>query len=284
MRWFPSAAARLLFGGLEPVDGFAGVIALDVRRLNRLIDVDAESRLATLQAGLREPEAEALLAQHGFTIGHFPQSYEYATLGGAAAARASGQASAGYGRFDERVQRLTLATPAGTVQLGRAPRSAAGPDLRQLILGSEGAFGVITSLTLEVRPVPAQRVYDGWRFESFAAGATAIRRLIQDGPVPTVLRLSDEAETALNLARPTEIGLSTAGGSLAIVGYEGTAAEVEARRAGATAVLRECGAELDAGAGRGGSRAASRRRTCGMRCSTPARWSRRWRPRRGGRA
>ena len=248
----PFGGGTSVVGGLEPrLDGYAGVIALDVRRLNRLLHVDAESRLATLEPGLREPEAEALLAQHGFTIGHFPQSYEYATLGGAAAARASGQASAGYGRFDERVQRLTVATPAGTVRFGRAPRSAAGPDLRQLILGSEGAFGVITSITLDVRPAPAQRLYEGWRFDSFATGAAAIRRLIQDGPVPTVLRLSDEAETALNLARPTEIGLSTAGGSLAIVGYEGTPVDVEARRAGATAVLRECGAEPDPGAGEG---------------------------------
>ena len=124
----PYGGGTSVVGGLEPrLDGYVGVIALDLRRLNRLVDLDAESRLATLEPGLREPEAEALLAQHGFTIGHFPQSYEYATLGGAAAARASGQASAGYGRFDERVQRLTLATPVGTVQLGRAPDPPPAP-------------------------------------------------------------------------------------------------------------------------------------------------------------
>jgi alkyldihydroxyacetonephosphate synthase len=251
----PFGGGTSVVGGLEPSgERFAGVVAVDVRRLDRLVEVDDESRIATLEPGLRSPQAEALLSEHGFTIGHFPQSFEYATIGGAAAARASGQASAGYGRFDERVVRLRLATPSGTLELGRAPKSAAGPDLRQLILGSEGAFGVITSLAVEVSPAPAQRVYEGWRFGSFAEGTLAIKQLVQDGPVPTVLRLSDEAETALNLARPTEIGAPGSGGCLAIVGYEGSEADVEARRAGATAVLRDCGAEPEAGAGEGWER------------------------------
>jgi alkyldihydroxyacetonephosphate synthase len=246
----PFGGGTSVVGGLEPRrEGFAGVVALDVRRMNRLVEVDEISRTATLEPGLRGPEAEQLLGAHGFTIGHHPQSFEYATIGGFAAARSSGQASAGYGRFDERVVRLRVATPQGTLELGTAPKSAAGPDLRQLIMGSEGALGVITAVTVEVRPVPAQRLYEGWRFASFTDGAAALRRLVQDGPVPTVLRLSDEAETALNLARPAELGAAGAGGCLAIVGYEGTAADVAARRAAATAVLGECGAELDAGAG-----------------------------------
>src|SRR5205823_14110215 len=152
-----------------------------------------ESRLAVLEPGLRGPEAEALLAERGYTIGHFPQSFEYATVGGFAAARSSGQASAGYGRFDELVLGLRVATPAGTLELGRAPRSAAGPDLRQLILGSEGAFGVVTSLAVQVRPAPAERAYEGWRFGSFLEGVDVLRQLVQDAPLPTVLRLSDEA-------------------------------------------------------------------------------------------
>jgi len=250
----PFGGGTSVVGGLEPRrEGFSGVVALDVRRLDRLLELDGESRIATLEPGLQAPQAEALLARHGFTIGHFPQSFEYVTIGGGAATRASGQASAGYGRFDERVVRITLATPQGTVQLGRAPKSAAGPDLRQLMLGSEGIFGVITSLTVELRPLPERRVYEGWRVESFAQGTVALRRLMQDGPVPTVLRLSDEAETAMNLARPTELGAAGSGGCLAIVGYEGTDNDVEARRAGAAAVLRECGGELDPGAGEGWS-------------------------------
>jgi alkyldihydroxyacetonephosphate synthase len=248
----PFGGGTSVVGGLEPrADGFNATIALDLRRLNALLALDEESRTATLEPGLRGPEAEELLNARGYTIGHFPQSFEYATIGGFAAARSSGQASAGYGRFDERVVALRVATPAGTLQLGRAPKSAAGPDLRQLILGSEGAFGVITAVTVEVRPTPQERVYEGWRFDSFVAGAQALRRLIQDGPPPTVLRLSDEAETALNLARPTEIvgDPAASGGCLAIVGYEGTVEDVSARREGATSVLLEAHATPDPGAG-----------------------------------
>lgn len=246
----PFGGGTSVVGGLDPLaERFAGVIALDLRRLNALLAIDECSRLAVLEPGLRGPQAEELLGRHGYTIGHFPQSFEYATLGGFAAARSSGQASAGYGRFDELVLGLRVATPAGTLSLGRAPKSAAGPDLRQLILGSEGALGVITSLTVQVRPVPAQRTYDGWRFPSFAQGAAALRHLVQDGPVPTVLRLSDEAETALNLARPAELGQATDGGALAIVGYEGTAEDVAARREGARGSLQRDGGAADPQAG-----------------------------------
>ncbi|HEY2162195.1 MAG TPA: FAD-binding oxidoreductase [Solirubrobacteraceae bacterium] len=247
----PFGGGSSVVGGLEPdASAFDGVVALDLRRLNALLELDEESRLAVLEPGLRGPEAEALLGERGYTIGHFPQSFEYATLGGFAAARSSGQASAGYGRFDELVLSLTVATPAGTLSLGRAPKSAAGPDLRQLVLGSEGAFGVITSLTVAVRPAPEARVYDGWRFGSFGEGVAALRGLAQDGPRPTVLRLSDEVETALNLARPAEIGGDgESGGCLAIAGYEGAAEDVEARRTGASRALSDAGATREPGAG-----------------------------------
>lgn len=246
----PFGGGTSVVGGLEPsADRLPGIVALDLRRMNALVALDEESWLATLGPGLRGPEAEALLGQRGYTIGHFPQSFEYATLGGFAAARSSGQASAGYGRFDELVVGLRVAAPAGTLSLGRAPRSAAGPDLRQLILGSEGTLGVITSLTVQVRPVPERRVYEGWRLPSFAEGASAFRELTQRGPRPTVLRLSDETETALNLARPGELGGNQGGGCLAIVGFEGTAEDVADRRRGAERVLRTAGGELLADAG-----------------------------------
>jgi alkyldihydroxyacetonephosphate synthase len=247
----PFGGGTSVVGGLAPdAETFGAVVALDLRRMNALVELDETSRLAVLEPGLRGPQAERLLAERGYTIGHFPQSFQYASLGGFAAARSSGQASAGYGRFDELVLSLRLATPTGTLSAGRAPRSAAGPDLRQLILGSEGALGVITSLTVQVRPTPERRIYDGWRFPSFEAGARAIRELMQDGPRPTVLRLSDETETALNLARPGEIGAGEdQAGCLAIVGYEGTAAEVRARRGGVTGVLEAAGAAPVAGAG-----------------------------------
>ncbi|NUK13364.1 FAD-binding oxidoreductase, partial [Streptomyces lunaelactis] len=202
-------------GGTSVVGGLAPelkrcFVALDLRRLDGLLALDEVSRTTTLQPGLRAPQAEALLNERGFTLGHFPQSYEWASIGGFAAARSSGQASAGYGRFDEMVLGLTVATPEGTWEAGRAPRSAAGPDLRQLILGSEGALGVITSVTVRIRPLPTTRIYEGWRFASFEAGAAALRTLAQDGPQPTVLRLSDETETFIGLAQPDKIGSSDA--------------------------------------------------------------------------
>ncbi|GAA3260346.1 FAD-binding oxidoreductase [Nonomuraea helvata] len=237
----PFGGGTSVVGGLAAArSGFAGAIALDLGRLDRLRAVDLESLVATFEPGVRAPEAERLLAGHGLTLGHFPQSFEYATLGGFAAARSSGQASAGYGRFDDMVVGLTVATPSGTLDLGRAPKSAAGPDLRQLVLGSEGAFGVITSLRLRVRRAPAERRYEGWRFGTFAEGSAALRALAQEGPLPTVLRLSDETETMIGLAKPDAIG-SGGSGCLLIAGYEG--AFVAEWRAAASAVLERAGGE-----------------------------------------
>jgi alkyldihydroxyacetonephosphate synthase len=193
----PHGGGTSVVGGLRAVrDGYHGVLALDLGRLDRLLAVDPVSRTATFQAGVRGPRAEELLAGHGFTLGHFPQSFRFATLGGFAATRSSGQASAGFGRFDQMVVGLRAATPAGEIEVGRAPMSAAGPDLRQLLLGSEGTFGVITELTLRVRPAH-DLTYEGWAFRSFTEGVRAVRALAQDGPLPAVVRLSDEAETAV---------------------------------------------------------------------------------------
>ncbi|WP_176439814.1 FAD-binding oxidoreductase [Haloechinothrix alba] len=238
----PFSGGTSVVGGLTPRrDRFNGVITLDLGRMDRLTAIDETSRTATLQAGVRGPHAERLLAAHGFTLGHFPQSFEGASIGGYAATRSAGQASAGYGRFDEMVVGMTLATPQGTIELGSAPMSAAGPDLRQLVLGSEGTLGVITSVTVRVRPAPAERVYEGWQFDSFEAGSDALRALAQDGPLPTVLRLSDEAETSVNLADPARGLGSGADGCLAVAGYEGTADGVAANRAAAAEMLRAAG-------------------------------------------
>lgn len=245
----PFAGGTSVVGGLVAERGaFSGVIALDVRRLDAMTDLDEVSRTVSLGAGLRGTGAEALLHAAGYTLGHFPQSYEGASIGGYAATRSAGQSSAGYGRFDEMVVGLVLATPHGTIRLGTAPMSAAGPDLRQLVLGSEGTLGVITSVTVRIRPVPAAREFDGWRFTTFADGAEALRRLAQDGPVPTVVRLSDEAETAVNLADPTQALGAGPGGCLAIAGYEGTVADVAVRRAACSQVLTDAGGEALGGA------------------------------------
>ncbi|TWE11536.1 alkyldihydroxyacetonephosphate synthase [Rudaeicoccus suwonensis] len=235
-------------GGTSVVSGlsadgttFAGVIALDLARLDHLLAVDVVSSTATLEAGVLGPRAEELLAEHGMTLGHFPQSFEYASIGGFAATRSSGQSSSGYGRFDSMVVSLKVATPDGTWELGVAPASAAGPDLRQVVLGSEGAFGVITEVTVAVRPVPAERAYETWRFASFEGGADAMRALVQGDVNPTVLRLSDELETAVNLAKPEQIGSESGGGALMLCGYEGTEQRVRRMREELSAVLRERG-------------------------------------------
>jgi alkyldihydroxyacetonephosphate synthase len=249
----PFGGGTSVVGGLAPRrDGYAGVVALDLRRLDRLISVDAESRTAVLEAGLLGPRAEELLAEHGLTLGHFPQSFEYASIGGFAATRSSGQSSAGYGRFDDLVLGLRVATPLGTLDLGTAPATAAGPDLRELVLGSEGAFGVITAVTVRVRPVPDVRVYRSWRIASFREGAEALRDLAQSGTAPTVLRLSDENETAVNLADPGAVGAESGGGCLLLTGFEGDAATVAAMRASVTDRLEARGAlSLGADSGQG---------------------------------
>ncbi|MBX6391400.1 MAG: FAD-binding oxidoreductase, partial [Frankia sp.] len=236
----PYGGGTSVVGGLAPArDDFAAVVALDLRRLDRLVDVDPVSLTATLQAGLRGPAAEAALAEHGLTLGHLPQSFEYATIGGFAATRSSGQASAGYGRFDTMVVGLRVATPAGDWELGRAPASAAGPDLRQLVLGSEGAFGVITEVRLRVRPRPAARRYEGWLVAGFAEGIAVLRELAQHGPLPAVARLSDELETAAGLANARKAGSSTGGegGCYLLLGHEGEPDRVERQAAEVAGLL-----------------------------------------------
>src|SRR3954471_1291396 len=161
----PFGGGTSVTGGLAARrDGFAGLVSLDLVRMKRLVGVDHESMTAVLEPGLRGPEAEQLLAEEGLVLGHYPQSFEFATIGGFAATRSSGQSSAGSGRFDALVVGLRVATPRGEVRLGSAPANAAGPDLRQLFLGSEGAFGVITEVTVRVRRLPASKVYEGWRW------------------------------------------------------------------------------------------------------------------------
>lgn len=245
----PFGGGTSVTGGLV-VDrtGRAGVVSLDLGRMRRLLAVDPVSSTATLEPGLRGPEAEALLAEHGLMLGHYPQSFEYASIGGFAATRSSGQSSAGYGRFDAMVVGLRVATPSGDLRLGSAPADAAGPDLRQLFLGSEGTLGVVTEVTVRVRPLPETKVYEGWRWPDFATGAEAMRTLAQADLLPTVLRLSDEAETAINLADPGSVGGSDGsgetapgGGCLMIVGYEGTAVAVAAKQQAVTAVLEAAG-------------------------------------------
>jgi alkyldihydroxyacetonephosphate synthase len=197
----PFGGGTSVVGGVAALRGDkVAVIALDLYRLDALVSVDPISHTAVLQAGVRAPDAERLLAAHGFTLGHVPQSFERATIGGFAATRSAGQASSGYGRFEDMVVGLRVATPRGPWRLGVAPASAAGPDLRALVVGSEGAFGVITEVTVRVRPVPKVHRYEGFALASWEAGTAAVRALAQQRVLATVTRLSDMDETAISFA------------------------------------------------------------------------------------
>ena len=235
----PFGGGTSVVGGLDPIRGdFGAVITLDLRRFDALHWLDEISGEAELGAGVTGPEAERLLAERGFSLGHFPQSFRFASIGGYAATRSSGQDSAGYGRFNDMVRGMRVITPAGTLDLGRAPASAAGPDLRELFCGSEGVFGVITRVRVRVHPVPESTRYEAWSFPDFACGATALRAVVQNGTGATVLRLSDEVETGINLATTHSIGEQTiTGGCLAITVFEGTAAHTASRQAETHAVL-----------------------------------------------
>ena len=249
----PFGGGTSVVGGVEPLrDGFGAVVAVDMLRMDRLLHLDKTSLLATFEPGIRGPAAEALLAAEGLTLGHFPQSYERASIGGYAATRSAGQASTGYGRIDEMVVALRCATPVGELRIGVPPASAAGPDLRQLLVGSEGALGVLTEVTLHVRKAPAVQRYEAWFFRDFAAGLETLRALAQDGASPDVVRLSDEEETRAALAMAgggvrARIGaryLSMRGyrdGCLTVLGWEGSADGVRVRRRSARKVLRSAG-------------------------------------------
>ncbi|MBJ8346795.1 FAD-binding oxidoreductase [Antrihabitans sp. YC2-6] len=239
----PFGGGTSVVGGVDPERGGSdAAIALDLRRLNSLSAIDPISGTARMGAGLTGPQAEELLGAHGLSIGHFPQSFQFASIGGFAATRSSGQASAGYGRFDDMVAHLKVATPRGTIELGKPPASAAGPDLRELFVGSEGAFGVITEVTLRVHPVAERTDYQAWSFPDFTTGAAALRAVVQAGVAPTVLRLSDEAESGVNLAMADKAGgAAVTSGCLAITTFEGTAAHVASRAAEASAILTENG-------------------------------------------
>jgi alkyldihydroxyacetonephosphate synthase len=227
----PFGGGTSVVGGLDPIRGaFSAVVSLDLRRFDALLAFDAVSGEAEFGAGVTGPRAEKLLAAQGFSLGHFPQSFEFASLGGYAATRSSGQDSAGYGRFDDMIRGLRVITPAGPLNLGRAPQSAAGPDLRQLLIGSEGVFGIITRVRVRVHPAPDVTRYEAWSFPDFATGTAALRAVTQAGTGPTVIRLSDEAETGVNLATTAAIGeTQITGGCLAITVFEGTAAHAESR-------------------------------------------------------
>jgi alkyldihydroxyacetonephosphate synthase len=250
----PFGGGTSVVGGVEPLRGnHERLISLDLCRL-RGVEVDARSLTATLGAGLRGPEAEAELAKHGLVLGHYPQSFEYATIGGFAATRSAGQASSGYGRFDSLVSSVRLIAPGGELRTLDTPHTAAGPALREVVVGSEGVFGVIPDVTVRVRPAPKERRYEAWIAEDFEAGAEIVRALAQGPGLPDVIRVSDEEETEVSLALSGPRGLAGTlfggylglrrrrDGCLIIVGFEGEEESIARRRALGVRALRAGGA------------------------------------------
>jgi alkyldihydroxyacetonephosphate synthase len=250
----PFGGGTSVVGGVEPLRGpHDAVVTLDMGRMGRVTGLDEASLTVTVEAGIRVRELERWLRAKGLTLGHFPQSFEYVSVGGCAATRSAGQASTGYGRFERMVRGLRMSSPGGDIDLEALPASAAGPSLRELTVGSEGVLGVIGEVALRVRHAPAERIYEGVFFQSFAAGVEALRELAQHHASPDVARLSDEGETRMSLAlagpggAKGRLGRAYLGvrgygsGCLAIFGFEGEAEEVGVRRHRAIALVRRHG-------------------------------------------
>jgi alkyldihydroxyacetonephosphate synthase len=176
------------------------VLTVDLRRLNRLRRFDATSRLATFGAGVTGPDLEAQLRARGCTLGHFPQSFELSTLGGWIVTRSSGQQSLGYGRIEKLFAGGRVEAPAGRLDCPPFPASAAGPDLREVVLGSEGRLGILTEATVRVRTWPEQEAFHAVFFPSFEQGRDAAREMMQAGLPLSMLRLSTAVETQTTLA------------------------------------------------------------------------------------
>ena len=193
----PFGGGSSVVGGVDAESGgHAGTITLDTTRMRALVDFDPVSRLATFQAGIYGPPLEDALQSRGHTLGHFPQSFVFSTLGGWIAARSAGQFSDRYGKAEDFLAAARVATPHGTWSTPTVPASAAGPDLNQLIAGSEGGLGVITEATVRVRPQPAHERTAMVLFRSFHDGLAAARHLRQaDGLPLAMIRLSDADET-----------------------------------------------------------------------------------------
>jgi len=251
----PFGGGTSVVGGVEGLRGpHRAAISLDLTRMQGVLELDQVSLTASLEPGILGPDLERRLGSAGLTLGHFPQSFEFSTVGGWVATRSAGQASTGYGSIHELVESVSCVGPSGALRTRDVPASAAGPSLRELMVGSEGCLGVITAATLRVRPLPQARYYEAWSFSSFEEGADAFRIMEQGGAPPDVARVFDEEETRLSKVlassgsvaeRLGESYLHLRGhqdGCVALTGYEGSADDVAHRRKRTAALLRAAGA------------------------------------------
>jgi alkyldihydroxyacetonephosphate synthase len=247
VRVLPCGGATSVVGHLTPV-GAAPILTLRTGRMMRLLALDPIAQLARFEAGVAGPDLEAQLRAHGFTLGHFPQSFEYSTLGGWIATRSAGQQSARYGRIEQLLAGATVHTADGEWRLPAVPASAAGPDLREWLLGSEGRIGVITEATVRVARQPARECFVGVFFRDWPPARDAVRELAQARVGLSMLRLANAEETRTTLAMAGHAGAIgalermlawrgvAAGKCLLLAGFSGDAAEVDG--------LRRCAARL----------------------------------------
>lgn len=248
------------YGGGTSVVGHLGVpetdqpvLSVDMGRMNRLLDLDTESALARFGAGVAGPDLEAQLRARGYMLGHFPQSFEYSTLGGWVVTRSSGQQSLRYGRIEDLFAGGELVCPAGRLSLSTVPASSAGPDLRHWVLGSEGRMGVLSEAVVRVRPVPEREQFHAVFFPSWEQGCTAVRAMAQARLGLSMLRLSNvhETRTQLELAGDQRgLGLLQrylslrgmgAGQCMLVLGVTGSAREAGAARRAALIAARRHG-------------------------------------------
>jgi len=211
----PFGGGTSVVGGVEPRvgDAYDATLAIDLKRLDSVLDVDLESRAARIQAGATGPALEAQLREHDVTLRHFPQSFEFSTLGGWIATRAGGHFATLYTHIDDLVEAIRAVTPRGVWESRRLPGSGAGPSPDRMLLGSEGILGVITEAWVRVQARPRWKASAGVRFASFEAGARAVRELTQSGLHPSNCRLLDPAEAALTGSAPD-------GTALLVLGFE----------------------------------------------------------------
>nr|WP_240394005.1 FAD-binding oxidoreductase [Corynebacterium lactis] len=196
-------------GGVEAVDGGLGkAIAVSMVAFDKILEINEVAGTATVETGVFGPDLEEALAAKGFTAGHFPQSFEYSTVGGWVSCRSAGQESSGYGRIDRNVIGMRVVTPAGTMEFRDMPSSASGPNPRELFLGSEGTLGIITHVTIALNKRPKKMLFDTYFFDGFDEAASVLRKLEQDGHIPHLARLSDEKETHFGLTQLAKGSLS----------------------------------------------------------------------------
>jgi len=249
----PCGGATSVAGHLSPNDDPRPLLVLRLTRLRRLIDLDETAQLARFEAGVYGPDLEAQLRERGWTLGHFPQSFEYSTLGGWVVTRSSGQQSARYGRIEQLFAGGTVETPRGTLQIPAFPASAAGPDLRECVLGSEGRIGVLTEAVLRVSRLPEAEAFVGVFLPSWQAARSAARELAQARLGLSMLRVSNATETLTTLRMAGHAKAIAwlerllawrgcgAGKCLLMVGFTGARTQVAAMRGAAAAIWRRHG-------------------------------------------